>query len=184
MTTFYDLFQAFITVYGTAMGFGPAVQAYRIWKRRSSGDVSMFMLCLVGLGCLFWFIWGLISTNWPLIVANAFAILTYGLAIAMALWYRESRHAMTLDALVRVGEEQLIGDVCYAASLWDARPHRLFAAVRLLVERFATGDERRDAVRLMDVAYATWGGPAEDEHDAAYDASAQGPTMVSGEFGE
>jgi uncharacterized protein with PQ loop repeat len=82
-------FQVFITIYGTAMSLGPAVQAYRIWRRKSSSDVSLFSLGLIGLGVYFWLLWGILSSNPPLIVANASACLTYALALVATIAYRK-----------------------------------------------------------------------------------------------
>ncbi len=80
-----------MAIYGTAMGAGPLVQGYRIWRRRASSDVSLFSLSLIGLGCAFWMAWGIVSYNPPLIIANVVACFAYTFAIAMAIYFRGAR---------------------------------------------------------------------------------------------
>ena len=93
MNAVVGAFQVFITVYGTAMSAGPAVQTYRIWRRSSAGDVSLFSLNLIGLGCAFWLVWGGLSGNLPLVVSNAVACVTYAGAIIAAIYYRRGGRA-------------------------------------------------------------------------------------------
>jgi MtN3 and saliva related transmembrane protein len=46
-------------------------QLARTWRRRSAADISWSYLATTGLGVFLWFIYGLVTRAFPVIVANA-----------------------------------------------------------------------------------------------------------------
>ncbi len=52
----------------TTVAFMP--QAYHSWKTRDLSGISLPMYSLFSLGVAFWFIYGLMITSWPVIIAN------------------------------------------------------------------------------------------------------------------
>lgn len=75
------------TAVGIAMSAGPIAQAWKIWRARSARDVSLLNFVL-GAGCSVWLVWGVRSSNPPLIVANALAVPTYVGVVGLILRYR------------------------------------------------------------------------------------------------
>lgn len=58
----------FLAAFCTTIAFLP--QAVKTWKTKSAKDLSLPMFLLFCIGIVFWFIYGLIIMNWPMMVAN------------------------------------------------------------------------------------------------------------------
>ncbi len=52
----------------TTIAFIP--QVVRIWRTRSTHDISMSMFCIFSLGVVCWLLYGIALGSWPIIVAN------------------------------------------------------------------------------------------------------------------
>ena len=52
----------------TTISFLPPV--IRVWKTRSTKDLSLSMFLLFVLGVFFWLLYGIFKHEWPLIIAN------------------------------------------------------------------------------------------------------------------
>lgn len=87
MVRFTEFWHVFVTVYGTAMSIGPLQQAWKIARRRSARDVSLFNFAWIGAGTGFWLIEGLLTNNGPIIIANVVGTGTYILVVAVILYY-------------------------------------------------------------------------------------------------
>jgi MtN3 and saliva related transmembrane protein len=48
-------------------------QLIRVWKTKSTKDISSGMFALTSAGVLVWFIYGVFVNNFPIIVANSLA---------------------------------------------------------------------------------------------------------------
>jgi MtN3 and saliva related transmembrane protein len=55
-------------------------QVLRTWKRRSGDDLSMTMLITFTTGVVAWLVYGVLSEQWPVIVANGVMLV---LAVAL-----------------------------------------------------------------------------------------------------
>lgn len=84
-----EVFQAVITIYGTSMAIGPTIQAYKIYKAKSSRNVSRFNFSYVGFGTFLWLIWGILVPDIPLTIANAAGTVGYALCVLAILKYKE-----------------------------------------------------------------------------------------------
>lgn len=76
------------SVAGVLMGAAHFPQAYRIWKRKSSKDVSILMYSLFFVGAWLWLIYGLAIHDLPLIVSFSVSVFAITLAFALVLRYR------------------------------------------------------------------------------------------------
>lgn len=47
-------------------------QVYKVWKSKSVGDLSLYMMLIVFTSTLVWLIYGVALTLWPVILANGF----------------------------------------------------------------------------------------------------------------
>lgn len=64
-----------------------APQAIKVWKTRSTGDISLGMFLVMVLGLALWLIYGLLSGDAPLIASNAVTMLLAGGILVMKLRY-------------------------------------------------------------------------------------------------
>ncbi|MDN4999391.1 SemiSWEET transporter [Bradyrhizobium sp. GCM10027634] len=69
----------------TTVAYAP--QAIKVWKTRSTGDISLGMFLVMVLGLLLWLIYGLLSGDGPLIASNAVTMLLAGGILVMKLRY-------------------------------------------------------------------------------------------------
>ncbi|MGE5538250.1 MAG: SemiSWEET transporter [Gemmatimonas sp.] len=52
----------------TTVAFVP--QAIRAWTTRSTGDISLGMFAMLTVGIVMWFVYGVLTHDWPLMLAN------------------------------------------------------------------------------------------------------------------
>ena len=64
-----------------------APQAIKVWKTRSTGDISLGMFLVMVLGLALWLVYGLLSGDAPLVAANAITIVLAGCILFMKLKY-------------------------------------------------------------------------------------------------
>ena len=77
-----------VSVVGIATGVAYVPQAVRIWKRRSSNDVSIVTYLLFLAGQIIYLVYGVRIHQWPLIVGMAANIAGSIAVIASALRFR------------------------------------------------------------------------------------------------
>lgn len=68
-----------ITIVGYLAGFCSAVaqfpQAYKVIKTKDTHSISLGMYSIMTLGVIFWFIYGILLYNMPMILANGIALI-------------------------------------------------------------------------------------------------------------
>ncbi|WP_027572933.1 SemiSWEET transporter [Bradyrhizobium sp. WSM1743] len=69
----------------TTVAYAP--QAIKVWKTRSTGDISLGMFLVMVLGLALWLLYGLLSGDAPLVAANAITMLLAGGILVMKLRY-------------------------------------------------------------------------------------------------
>ena len=69
----------------TTVAYAP--QAIKVWKTRSTGDISLGMFLVMVLGLALWLIYGLLSGDGPLIASNAVTMLLAGGLLVMTRRY-------------------------------------------------------------------------------------------------
>lgn len=69
----------------TTVAYAP--QAIKVWKTRSTGDISLGMFLVMVLGLALWLIYGLLSGDAPLVAANAVTMVLAGGILVMKLRY-------------------------------------------------------------------------------------------------
>ncbi|MDI1299674.1 SemiSWEET transporter [Methylotenera sp.] len=70
----------------TTFAFVP--QALHSWKTRDLSGVSLPMYSLFSLGVLGWFIYGLLITSWPVILANGITLVLACAVLILKLKHR------------------------------------------------------------------------------------------------
>jgi MtN3 and saliva related transmembrane protein len=88
MTLFDTVLNWLVSVVGVATGIAYVPQALRIWKRRSSEDVSILTYALFLGGQLIYLVYGIRIAQWPLIVGMAANIAGSVAVIGSAVRFR------------------------------------------------------------------------------------------------
>lgn len=80
-----------VTVIGTMAGALTTAaylpQVVKVWRSRSAGDISLQMYLLMAIGVALWVIYGVMLMAWPIIGANAVALLLILTVLAFKLRY-------------------------------------------------------------------------------------------------
>tara|TARA_B100000242_G_C42620858_1_gene292634 strand:- start:109 stop:369 length:261 start_codon:yes stop_codon:yes gene_type:complete len=69
MMNFIIKYIGFFAAFCTTIAFLP--QAIKVYKSRSTKDISLYMFLIFTLGVLSWLIYGIIINDLPIILANA-----------------------------------------------------------------------------------------------------------------
>ena len=67
----------------TTIAFVP--QVWRVWKTRSTHDLSLTMYLVFTTGVALWLVYGVMIGSWPIIVGNAITVVLAGTVLAMKL---------------------------------------------------------------------------------------------------
>ena len=70
----------------TTLSFLP--QLLKAWKSRSTHDISIGMFLLLAVGIMLWIVYGIVTADVPVIVANAVTLVFVSLILALKLRYR------------------------------------------------------------------------------------------------
>ncbi len=67
------MYIGFFAAFCTTVAFLP--QAIKVYKTKSTKDISLYMFLIFTVGVLSWLIYGLIINDWPIILANAVTLI-------------------------------------------------------------------------------------------------------------
>lgn len=70
----------------TTLSFLP--QLLKAWKSRSTHDISIGMFSLLAVGITLWIVYGVVTFDLPVVVANSVTLVFVGLILALKLRYR------------------------------------------------------------------------------------------------
>ena len=73
----------FIAAMLTTFAFVP--QVLRVWRTRSTADISLGMYALFTLGVALWLVYGILIQSWPVILANLVTLLLAGSVLVMKI---------------------------------------------------------------------------------------------------
>ena len=68
----YQELIGFLAAFCTTIAFIP--QALKVWKTKSTKDISLMMFIIFSFGVLCWLVYGLLIFNLPIIVANTITL--------------------------------------------------------------------------------------------------------------
>jgi len=89
MAALINILATTATITGSALSFSIFLQAHKIWKNKSSADVSLAMFVLFVANSLAWISYGSILGNFPLIIVNSIALVGAATTILLALKFRK-----------------------------------------------------------------------------------------------
>ena len=99
MALFDSLLAWLVSVVGVATGAAYVPQALRIWKRRSSDDVSILTYLLFLGGQIVYLVYGIRIRQWPLIIGMGANIVG---SVAVILLLADKTRAQAVSGLVLV----------------------------------------------------------------------------------
>ena len=73
MVEFIISYIGFFAAFCTTIAFLP--QAIKVYKTKSTKDISLYMFLIFTVGVISWLIYGLIINDWPVILANAVTLI-------------------------------------------------------------------------------------------------------------
>lgn len=71
----------FIAAIFTTFAFVP--QVIKVWRTRSTADISLGMYSLFTLGVALWLAYGILLDAWPIVLANIVTLLLAGAVLVM-----------------------------------------------------------------------------------------------------
>jgi len=88
---FISFIKVFTIIMGVALSLGYFPQAYKVYKNKSSKDISLLAFVVFSLGTLTWFIYGLVFNDLIIILGFAFGVIGSWLVLILSLIYRKKR---------------------------------------------------------------------------------------------
>lgn len=70
----------------TAISFLP--QLVKVWKTRSTHDISLGTFGILWTGIFLWWLYGILIHDWPMMAANGVSLVLIGTIIGFKLRYR------------------------------------------------------------------------------------------------
>src|SRR4030042_3585444 len=96
---------SFLSILATIFGLGEGIfnlpQAYRIFKRKSARDLSIFTYGFQIISVIIWLLYGLEISNLPIIISNIFATITLNIVIIGWFIYGKERK-LKLKRLIEI----------------------------------------------------------------------------------
>ena len=86
MIEFIIMYIGFFAAFCTTVAFLP--QAIKVYKTKSTKDISLYMFLIFTIGVLSWLIYGLIINDWPVILANAVTLILSFFILIYKLKYK------------------------------------------------------------------------------------------------
>ena len=76
----------FVAAALTTVAFVP--QVWKVWRTRSTQDISLGMYIFFTSGVVMWLLYGVLLGAWPIIIANGITVLLAGGILGMKLSFR------------------------------------------------------------------------------------------------
>tara|TARA_B100001093_G_scaffold414890_1_gene405127 strand:- start:72 stop:335 length:264 start_codon:yes stop_codon:yes gene_type:complete len=76
----------FLAAFCTTIAFFP--QAVKVWKTKSTKDISLYMFVIFTIGVISWLIYGIIISDLPIILANAVTLILSLFILAYKIKYK------------------------------------------------------------------------------------------------
>ncbi|MEP7252149.1 MAG: SemiSWEET transporter [Ginsengibacter sp.] len=70
-----DITQVIGIIAGIFTGISLLPQLFKIIREKKTEDISTWMLLILMGGLALWIVYGILITNWPIVITNAFSLL-------------------------------------------------------------------------------------------------------------
>jgi MtN3 and saliva related transmembrane protein len=85
------IFQIFVTIMGTVMSLGYFPQAYKIWKSKSSINISIPTFIIFSIGTLTWLIYGILMRDVIIILGFVIGVIGSWSVLTLSILYRKNK---------------------------------------------------------------------------------------------
>lgn len=82
------LFELFVTGIGILMSLGYYPQAYKIWKHKSSENISIPTFTIFSFGTLTWFIYGISIRDLPIIFSFGLGVIGSWMILILSIYFK------------------------------------------------------------------------------------------------
>ena len=89
LENFIEIFAVLATVFGIVMSSANFPQAFKIFRRKSSADVSLVTYLMLLPGATIWLLYGVGLGNLPLIITNIIGVISCVSVIAAYFAYKK-----------------------------------------------------------------------------------------------
>ena len=83
-----SFFEVLVGMIGVLMSIGYFPQAFRIWQKKSSADVSVSTYVILSLGTFVWVIYGVLIWDMTIIFGFSVGVIGSWLMLGLTLYYR------------------------------------------------------------------------------------------------
>lgn len=80
-----------MSIVGISMSAGGIPQMYRIWKRKTSSDISIILWLIIVHGIAWWLYYGIRIESISLIVTNSVCLVLDSIILTMVIIYRQGK---------------------------------------------------------------------------------------------
>jgi len=88
MEMLLEIISILATIMGVIMSLSHFLQAHKIYKRKSSKDISLSFILIFTVGGLIWFAYGILINEWPVIISFGIAVIGTLTSLMLTLKYR------------------------------------------------------------------------------------------------
>ncbi len=81
--------ELWMSIVGISMSISGIPQIYRIWKRKTSNDISIVLWVIIVHGVAWWLYYGIIIGSISLIITNSMCLLFHSILLIMIIKYRK-----------------------------------------------------------------------------------------------
>ncbi len=99
------IIETWMTIVGLIMAIAGIPQVLRLRKRKSSGDLSIWLFLLVGFGQFWWLLYGIYRSSISLILTNALCLSVCSLTVFLCLSYRKPACPIPMNLSAPGGRE-------------------------------------------------------------------------------
>ncbi|MBT4377107.1 hypothetical protein HOD29_07075 [archaeon] len=85
---FIEIFHIIVSIFGILMSVGHFPQAYKIYKNKTSKDVSLITYFIFFIGSFIWLIYGFLLQEIPIIISFIIGVVGSFSVLFMAVRYR------------------------------------------------------------------------------------------------
>lgn len=87
-----EIFQTFVTIMGTVMSLGYFPQAYKLFKSKSSKDISIPTYIIFSIGTLTWLIYGILIRDITIILGFVIGVIGSWTVLFLSVFYRNKQN--------------------------------------------------------------------------------------------
>ena len=84
-----SLIPYFAAVFGVVMSLGYYPQAWRLWKSKSSTDISIPSFVIFSIGTFVWSLYGFYLHDWVIVASFVIGVIGSWTVLVLALLYRK-----------------------------------------------------------------------------------------------